>query len=330
MAKKIRFPLSLSDGTQARTLYELKEHFDLESILGHYKSGKLLTWLRDRYEETEADAVETLDESAPDFQQKLCAIFGVEFSGSGVDMDKIAERQRRLEELRKYTDEDEFIQNIDLVAFDQEELIDLLDEGCEKIYLCGKKFTVPASQKNRAYIGINSPKVIISGNVEGDWAERNITFTGCEVENLSGIEKIVMPPLVSTDDADGPIVIDDELVGDIFEAIYENVPNDVYGREIIAETDHYYVIEEQTKCKDNDDGEHDDMTPVSALRYWRFTKKSCIFEELPSLCRFGFRQPKVPFSLPKSCPSLAFFYYKRICRRVVLCAKQNELSNRKV
>ena len=152
MAKKIRFPLSLSDGTQARTLDELKEHFDLESVLGYYKSGKLLTWLRDRYEETEADAVEALDENASDFQQKLCAVFGVEFSGSDVDMEEIAHRQERLANLRQYTDEDEFIQNIDAVAFDQEELIDLLDEGCEKIYLCGEKFTVPASQKNKAYV----------------------------------------------------------------------------------------------------------------------------------------------------------------------------------
>ena len=194
MAKKIRFPLGLSDGTQARSLDELKEHFDLESALGHYKSGKLLTWFRDRDGETEADAVEALDENTPDFQQRLCAIFGVEFSGSGVDMDEIIRRQERMKKLREFTDEDEFIQNIDSVAFDQEELIDLLDEGCEKIYLCGEKFTVPASLKNKAYVGINSPKVNISGNVGDDWAERNITFAGCEVENFPQKKQTVLRP----------------------------------------------------------------------------------------------------------------------------------------
>ena len=47
--KKIRFPLKLADGTQARSLEELKEHFDLASMLEHYSSGKLLIWLQDRY-----------------------------------------------------------------------------------------------------------------------------------------------------------------------------------------------------------------------------------------------------------------------------------------
>ena len=42
MAKKIRFPLEMPDGTQVRTLQDLKEHFDLVSALEYYKSGKLL------------------------------------------------------------------------------------------------------------------------------------------------------------------------------------------------------------------------------------------------------------------------------------------------
>ena len=69
MAKKIRFPLDLADGTQARSLKDLKDHFDLESVLCHYKSGKLLRWLRDHNAGMEADSIEVLDESASDFQK---------------------------------------------------------------------------------------------------------------------------------------------------------------------------------------------------------------------------------------------------------------------
>ena len=49
MAKKIRFPLQMKDGAAVRTLEELREHFDLESVLGYFSDGKLKTWLADRY-----------------------------------------------------------------------------------------------------------------------------------------------------------------------------------------------------------------------------------------------------------------------------------------
>lgn len=264
MVKKIRFALSLPDGTQARSLDDLKEHFDLEAVLGHYKSGKLLKWLQDRYLEDEASAVEALDEGAPDFQQKLCAVFGVEFSGSNVDMEEIARHQERLAKLRKYTDGDEFIQNIDFVAFDQEELADLLDEDCEKIYLCGEKFSVPASVRDKIYIGVNEPKVRISGTIDNDWAAWNIVFSGCEVENLPASAQETAS--IAAED-DGPVVISDELASDIFDTIYENVPGGCHGGEIIAETDHYYVIEKDS--------------------YLRFSKTSCTFEELPDLRTFS-------------------------------------------
>ena len=103
MAKKIRFPLELADGTQARTLEDLQEHFDLESVLSYYKNGKLLTWLRDRYLESEAEAVEALDETAVDFQKQFCGIFGAEYTDHSVDLEGIARRQERLAKLRTYT-----------------------------------------------------------------------------------------------------------------------------------------------------------------------------------------------------------------------------------
>ena len=46
MAKLIRFPLQLADGTGARSLEELREHGDVESVLKHYREGTLARWLR--------------------------------------------------------------------------------------------------------------------------------------------------------------------------------------------------------------------------------------------------------------------------------------------
>ena len=46
MAKLIRFPLKLADGTEARSLEELREHGDVESVLKHYREGTLARWLR--------------------------------------------------------------------------------------------------------------------------------------------------------------------------------------------------------------------------------------------------------------------------------------------
>ena len=59
MAKKIRFPLKIN-GADVRTIEELRENFDLEGVLGYFANGKLVIWLRDRYYNGEADAIENL------------------------------------------------------------------------------------------------------------------------------------------------------------------------------------------------------------------------------------------------------------------------------
>ena len=188
MAKKIRFPLEMADGAQVRNLEDLREHFDLTTVLEYYKNGKLLTWLQDRYFDGEAAAVQALDETAPDLQPKLCEIFGAAYTGEAVDLEEISRRQERLERLRTFTDEAEFIDHIDQVAFDQEELADLLDEDVTTIYLCGEKFTVPISRKGMTYIGINSPSVHISGKLPETANELDIEFVTCIVDNLKSTQ----------------------------------------------------------------------------------------------------------------------------------------------
>ena len=182
--KKIKFPLEMADHVKVTNLDDLREHFDLESVVEYYKNGKLQTWLEDRYFEEEAEAVSALNEAAPDFQEQLCRIFGVEYSGQTVDLEEVARRQARLEKLRSFTDEAKYLDQIDRVAFDQEELADLLDEEEKTIYLCGEKFAIPVSQKGISYIGINAPSAHLSGKVPESADELDIHFTNVNVDNL--------------------------------------------------------------------------------------------------------------------------------------------------
>jgi len=41
----VKFPLKMPDGTAVRTIEELREHFDLRTVLDYYSSGWLKEWL---------------------------------------------------------------------------------------------------------------------------------------------------------------------------------------------------------------------------------------------------------------------------------------------
>lgn len=160
MAKKIRFPLQMN-GTDVRTIEELRENFDLSSVLGYLTNGKLVTWLEDRYYDNEAMAVRALSTDETDLNQKLMSILGVsdDVKTEEIDLEEIQRRNEKLMLLRQITDDEEIIDNVDCVAFNQDELYDILDDGKETIYLCQSEFEVPLSVQNKIYIGLENPKV---------------------------------------------------------------------------------------------------------------------------------------------------------------------------
>ena len=63
MAKLIKFPLSLADGTKARSLEELREHADIQSLAGYYRDGKLQRWLAANYLDEENSKIESIKDS---------------------------------------------------------------------------------------------------------------------------------------------------------------------------------------------------------------------------------------------------------------------------
>ncbi len=179
MAKRVKFPLDMGNEIMVRDIDELKANYNAEKVTEYFLNGKLLTWLEDRYYDEEAAQVKALaDSSGNDPAVGLGRIFGIEISGD-IDVEMLKIRNERLAKLREITSDDEIISNVDLVAFDQEELSDLLDEEKKTIYLCGDKFRLPISVKNIRYIGVNSPIITISGNEEIDLEEIGITIEKC-------------------------------------------------------------------------------------------------------------------------------------------------------
>ena len=164
MRKKIKLPLEMADGVKVRTLDELKDNWSLEKVVENYLNGRLATWLNDRYYTELAEQVDALDEVQDNtaLQKELCRIFDVDFADEeDIDVDAVNERNRKLDILRQHTADDTVLKNVDIVAFDQEELGDILDSGENVIYLFNNTFSIPLSVKNKKYIGIGKAECLI-------------------------------------------------------------------------------------------------------------------------------------------------------------------------
>ena len=160
MAKIVKIPLVMKNGVKVTDSGALKENFDLDLVIGYFFDGKLGKWLIDRYYEDEAEALAQLDKDDPSLAKKLCEIFNVEYDDSAkVDAEEIARRNERMARLKQITDDESVLENIDLVAFDQEELAELYDQGAEKIYLCEGEFKIPKSKQGIEYVVIGNASV---------------------------------------------------------------------------------------------------------------------------------------------------------------------------
>lgn len=148
----IKFPLKMKDDVQVRNISDLREHFDIESVVGYFFDGKLLTWLSARYYEEEEEAVAKLDKDDLQLAEKLCDILGVEYKKVAINAEEIARRNERIAVLKQYTNDEDIIKDVDCVAFNQEELVNLYERDKKKIYLCAGEFNIPKEQQKLEYI----------------------------------------------------------------------------------------------------------------------------------------------------------------------------------
>ncbi|MCD8105016.1 MAG: hypothetical protein LUF35_08465 [Lachnospiraceae bacterium] len=179
MAKKVRFPLEMEDGAEVRSVEELREHFSLRKVLAYIADGKMISWLRDRYEDDLAEAVEALDSSDPLLSKKVCEIFNVSCeTPTEIDMKILTERSWKLTLLKEFTADLEILAHVDDVAVTQDDIYDLLDDGKTEIYLCGEQFTIPLAKQGIRYIGVNQPIVVVRSSEPVDWEMKRIALVG--------------------------------------------------------------------------------------------------------------------------------------------------------
>lgn len=72
-----RFPLKMSDGSEVRSLEELREHADFGAITARFDDGALRRWLRVWGFIEEAEKVEELDSAAEGFHKALYDALGI-------------------------------------------------------------------------------------------------------------------------------------------------------------------------------------------------------------------------------------------------------------
>jgi|GEM_PF-1802562 len=181
MARKVKFPLDLKDGYQARSnIEEVRTYFDIEKIIAQFHNGKLKIWLEDHYLPAEAEQVGALDGNAPDLAQRLCTILGVtDVPTENVDtktVQTIQKREERRHRLSQYTTNPILCDRAEFAAFDQADLERLVKEGAQEIILCNANFRIPLNVKNKTYLGVGKAVAVIDSKTAVDFETLGIRF----------------------------------------------------------------------------------------------------------------------------------------------------------
>ncbi len=199
MARKIRFGLNMPEKQNIRTMEELKQYFDLKAVLEYYFNNKLTEWLNDRGYASIAEQLNALDREKDDFEENVCKIFGEQYkaeSAGAVTAEDVEALVDRKEEIRKYTDDVNILENAGNVAFNQAELNALVkDDNSKTVYLLGKEFTLTAKYKNKIYVGLNNPTVKFADVPEVTLEELGIKLNGVNVlgDTIKVAKEVVKP-----------------------------------------------------------------------------------------------------------------------------------------
>ena len=187
--------LILGDGVKIRTTDRLKDYWDLPKILSYYKDGTLLDWLMyDCGAEAEfTEPVKALEmvTDTKELAKRLCEIFGMPFDEAAfVDLEEVNKLKEREARLRKITANDEVLDNIGKVAFDQKEMNELIDKGEKIIYLVNNTFYIDLDEENIAYKGVGETTAVIRSEKVVDFKALGIDFKDIAFdEKYAEIEK---------------------------------------------------------------------------------------------------------------------------------------------
>ncbi|MVX65935.1 hypothetical protein GKZ28_19845 [Clostridium chromiireducens] len=193
MVRKIKFPLIMNKDVEVRTIEDLKRYFDIERVTEYFLNGKLKTWLEQRNYNNEINLIKELEDYKDKKQipNKLCEIFDVEYKVD-IDILEMKNKIKRENLLKQFTDDEKWLEKIDYIAFNQEELEQMLNNNKEKYkkcYLCGEEFKVFDKIKNITYIGVNTATLKINSNASlFDAKVNNIRFENVKITSDTNID----------------------------------------------------------------------------------------------------------------------------------------------
>jgi hypothetical protein len=183
LKRNIKFPLVMKDEVHVRTLEELKDKFDLMSIIQYFLDGRLKTWLEQRYYKKELEALVrlSLTDNKQNIPKRISEIFGQEYHND-FDFEKYLIDRDRRDKILKHINSEEVLANInlDLVAFNQQDLdliLSTITQQHNKVFLIGKEFSVSEHPCNIHYVGLNKPIVKLICDERFDAKKNNIDFS---------------------------------------------------------------------------------------------------------------------------------------------------------
>jgi hypothetical protein len=183
LKKSIKFPLVMHSGAKVRTIEELRENFDLDSVIELFFDGRLMTWLEQRFYKRELEQIEKIKdmtfEEAEAIAEKLYEIFAVPFSKDSLDVSHIIKKGQKMEMLKQLSNGEHY--NVEQVVLSQEELCGILkdnkSDGDKIVYLLGDTFEVSDEYPNVHYIGLNSPTITLLSKGKFNAKQKGISFT---------------------------------------------------------------------------------------------------------------------------------------------------------
>lgn len=180
MQKKIKFSLTMAYGVKVRSLSYLREYFDPEKLIEYYIDGRLERWLSVHGYDEMANAIKTVDINAPDTMSQICKILGIEYHDD-VSIKNPAFARRTYEKkaiLKQITLSKDWINAAARVAFTDDDVTEILAMGYRAVYLCGRKFHIPAEHQNVGYAGICGfmPEIVIDFPNREEMLEAGIHF----------------------------------------------------------------------------------------------------------------------------------------------------------
>ena len=233
---KEKFPLIFKNNVEINTLADLKKYFDFRKVMGYFQNKKLTQWLDDRFYADEADALKAIKPTDKFAPQKICNVLGINYEDYSEDLDDaetIAWRRQRREHLKKFTDNPSIIKKVDSVAFNQEDLEDILSDSNvpSVIYLCNNFYRFPSGilRKNFiSYIGLgDNVKVKFETAKKVDQEELGITFENItitdkepEPEKIPEVEEVTVEEVEEEPEVEENISINRNVENKIVQASF--------------------------------------------------------------------------------------------------------------